>query len=245
MGHPKSSKILVTGPPAKNRKGCGTHVSVGANLLATRPFYTKRSSLDLYIQTSQELTPTSQLNRRTVIRPSLKCASVPKRGAEHPMKKLYAIVLISVLATVARGNDLASSFKQAAALAEIENKDRAAQIYDAVDFKPYYQQKYSPIFVSCLKSTENVDTSPFSFVVAIGKDGRVLRLYADNETNIYACVSMHVYGRRCKKTNFQPLHTRLITCIFQWTFLNERDSCAVSRWRSESLSNECVRCPRT
>jgi len=104
------------------------------------------------------------------------------------MKRLFAIVLISVLATGARGNDLASSFKQAAALAESQNKDRASQIYNAVDFGPYYQPKYSPIFVSCLKSTENVDTSPFSFVVAIGKDGRVLRLYADNETNIYACV---------------------------------------------------------
>ncbi len=42
--------------------------------------------------------------------------------------------------------------------------------------------------MSSLASTDHPDTSPFSFVVAIGKDGRVLRLYIDHETNIFTCV---------------------------------------------------------
>jgi hypothetical protein len=104
------------------------------------------------------------------------------------MKKLYAIVLISFLTTAGRADDLASSFKQAAALADAQEKERAAQAYIHLDLKPYYEKKYSPVFQSCLASTDHPDTSPFSFVVAIGKDGRVLQLYIDHETNIFACV---------------------------------------------------------
>ena len=65
---------------------------------------------------------------------------------------------------------------------------RFSFLYALLDLKPYYEQTYSPVFQSCLKSADHADTSPFSFVAAIGKDGHVLRLYVDRETNIYACV---------------------------------------------------------
>ncbi len=104
------------------------------------------------------------------------------------MKKLYAIVFVFLLVTSGRAGELASSFKQAAALADAQEKERAAQAYIHLDLKPYYEKKYSLVFQSCLASTDQPDTSPFSFVVAIGKDGRVLRLYIDHETNIFACV---------------------------------------------------------
>ena len=103
------------------------------------------------------------------------------------MKKFGAIVLVSLLATTGRASDLARTFDEAVALAENQNKDRASRSYDSLDFKPYYEQKYGPLFVSCLKSTEQPDTSAFSFVVAIAQDGRVLRLYVDRETNMFAC----------------------------------------------------------
>jgi len=102
--------------------------------------------------------------------------------------KLYAIVLISFLATAGKADDLAASFKQAAALGDAQEKERATQAYIHLDLMPYYKKKYWPVFQSCLASTYHADTSPFSFVAAIGKDGRVLRLYVDRETNIYACV---------------------------------------------------------
>ena len=105
-----------------------------------------------------------------------------------PMKKLFAIVLISVLTTAVRADDLATSFKQAVALAHEQDKEDAAYAYGHRDLNQYYQKKYSPVFLSCLKATDHPDTSPFSFVAAIGKDGRVLRLYIDHETNIFACV---------------------------------------------------------
>jgi len=103
------------------------------------------------------------------------------------MNKLYAFVLISLLATTGRADDIATSFKQAAALGDAQEKDSAAGAYKH-EVGAYYQQKYSPVFQSCVKSTDHPDPTPFSFVAPIGKDGRVLRLYVDHETNIYACV---------------------------------------------------------
>jgi hypothetical protein len=104
------------------------------------------------------------------------------------MKKLCALVFISLLTVSSRAGELASSFKQAAALAEAQGKERSEQAYIHLDLTPYYEKKYSPVYQSCLKSIEHPDTSPFSFVAAIGKDGGVLRLYLDHETNIFACV---------------------------------------------------------
>lgn len=104
------------------------------------------------------------------------------------MKKLYTIVFSSLLTASSLAGGLGGSFKQAVALADAQDKDRGTRIYAQIDLMPYYQQKYSPVFQSCLKSTEHPDTSPFSFVAAIGADGRVLRLYTDHETNIFACV---------------------------------------------------------
>jgi hypothetical protein len=103
------------------------------------------------------------------------------------MKKLYTLVLISLLTTFSFAGDLASSFKQAAALGDAQEKERTTQAYIHLDLMPYYQQKYSPVFQSCLASTDHPDTSPFSFIVAIGANGRVLRLYTDHETNIFVC----------------------------------------------------------
>jgi hypothetical protein len=105
------------------------------------------------------------------------------------MKTVYTIVLISLLTTSGIAGDLAGSFKEAGALADAQDvTNRATRIYAAIDLKDYFQQKYMPIFQSCLRSTEHPDMSTFSFVLAIGADGRVLRLYADHETNMFACV---------------------------------------------------------
>jgi len=119
-----------------------------------------------------------------------------KRGKEpHPVKMLCAIVLISLLTTAGRADDLATSFKQAAALGDAQEKERATQAYIHLDLMPYYQKKYSPVFQSCLASTDHRGTSPFSFVAAIGRNGRVLRLYVDHETNIYACARQTLQKR--------------------------------------------------
>ena len=126
------------------------------------------------------------------------------------MKKLYTIVFISLLTTSGRAGELASSFKEACALAHAQGKERSEQAYIHLDLGPYYEKKYSPVYQSCLRSTEHPDTSPFSFVAAIGKDGRVLRLYVDHETNMFAWC-----GRRCDNPNFHTRQSLPITSTFR------------------------------
>ena len=125
------------------------------------------------------------------------------------MMKFYAIILISLLATAGKADDLATSFKQAAALADAQEKERATQAYIHLDLMPYYQKKYSPVFQSCLKSTDHPDTSSFSFVVAIGKDGHVLRLYIDHETNVYACVQQTLQKDEFPHPPLSPYYMRV------------------------------------
>lgn len=105
------------------------------------------------------------------------------------MKTLSIVLLISFLTASVQSAELAGSYKQAAAMADAQDKhDRASRIYAQIDLNDYYQQKYLPMFQSCLKSTDHPDMSTFSFVIAIGTDGRVLRIYVDHETNMFACV---------------------------------------------------------
>src|SRR5689334_9310693 len=102
--------------------------------------------------------------------------------------KTFYIIFISLLTTSSFAANLPSSFKDAVALADKQEKDRdrATRIYDAIDLNDYYQKKYLPLFQSCLKSID--DTSSLSFVAAIGADGHVLRLYTDHESRTFACV---------------------------------------------------------
>jgi len=125
------------------------------------------------------------------------------------MKKLYTVLVIVFLNIGATAGDLAGSFKQAAALAEAQDKDRATRIYGEIDLKDYYQEKYMPVFQSCLKSTANPDMSSFSFIAAIGKDGRVLRLYIDHETNIFACVRPRLLKDEFPHPPFAPYYMHM------------------------------------
>src|SRR5262245_9007688 len=104
------------------------------------------------------------------------------------MKPLHSILLILLLTTASSAGNLARSFTEATALADAQDKDRATRIYAQIDLHDYYQKKYGDVLGSCFKSTNHADASPFSFVAAIGANGRVLRLYVDHQTNIYNCV---------------------------------------------------------
>ena len=125
------------------------------------------------------------------------------------MKKLYAIVFIFLLATSGRAGELASSFKQAAALGDAQEKERNAQAYIHLDLMPYYQQKYMPVFQACLKTMEHPDTSNFAFVVTIGADGRVLRIYINNETTLFACVRPTLEKEQFPHPPFAPYYMNI------------------------------------
>ena len=104
------------------------------------------------------------------------------------MKQLYAtIFIISLLTGSSIAGDMASTFEQASALALAQRKGPAAEAYQKNEGLRYFQQKYMPVIQSCLATTQHRDMSPFVFIAAIAKDGRVLQVYADHETNIFAC----------------------------------------------------------
>jgi hypothetical protein len=53
---------------------------------------------------------------------------------------------------------------------------------------PEFSQRYRTHFRECTSSVPQPESTPFSFVAAIGADGRVLRLWSDRSTNVYQCV---------------------------------------------------------
>ena len=97
------------------------------------------------------------------------------------------LLFVLLLTTSGLAGDLATSFQQAVALADAEDQP-AAETYEKNALMPYWKQKYFPIFQSCISPDKHPDTSPFSFVAALGADGRVMRLYVDHETSVFACV---------------------------------------------------------
>jgi hypothetical protein len=104
------------------------------------------------------------------------------------MRTVRAIGIICLLTIPGMAGDLVTSFKEAAALGDAQEKAPATRDYFERNLLPYYQQKYGPVLQSCFASTTQPDSAPFAFVAAIGADGRVMRMYADHETNIFGCV---------------------------------------------------------
>jgi hypothetical protein len=84
-------------------------------------------------------------------------------------------------------SDLAASYQQAVVLSDAQEKAPATHDYLEKALLPYYQQKYGPVFQSCLATASPPDYGSFSFVVAIGDDGHVLRVYEDRTTNVFRC----------------------------------------------------------
>lgn len=104
------------------------------------------------------------------------------------MKNLGMITVLFLAATSALANDLAGSFQEAAALADAQEKAEATRDYFGKILLPYYARKYAPVLQSCFATVAHPDNSSFSFVAALGADGRVVRLYDNRETNISRCL---------------------------------------------------------
>jgi len=100
--------------------------------------------------------------------------------------RTICIFLLAVASSMAA--DLASSFQQAVALAEAQEKAPATKDFFNQVLLPYYAQKYAPVVQSCFANVKQPDNSPFSFVAAIGSAGTVTRLYDDHETNLSQCL---------------------------------------------------------
>ena len=104
------------------------------------------------------------------------------------MRSLRIIAVIGLLITSAFAADLANSFQQAAQLADVQEKAPATHDFSTKTLLLYYSQKYGPVMQSCFARVTQPDAGAFSFVAALGADGRVLRTYENQKTNISQCL---------------------------------------------------------
>jgi hypothetical protein len=100
--------------------------------------------------------------------------------------KLLSLVLLAVLSAPA--TDFPTTYQQAVALADAQEKAPATREYMNHTLMPYYEQKYGPVFQSCFKTVQQPQSAPFSFVAAIGADGRLIRIFEEHPTTISQCL---------------------------------------------------------
>jgi hypothetical protein len=94
-----------------------------------------------------------------------------------------------LLTGLASADDLARTFKEAAARAKAQEHASSTSSYLDNDLMPYYGKKYESVLETCFATTPSPDGEPFSFVVAIGSDGKSIQIYRNHDTNISLCLS--------------------------------------------------------
>jgi len=85
-------------------------------------------------------------------------------------------------------NGLAGSYVEAQELGRRDEADDATRDYHRTVLLPQFSQIYRAHLRECTASVPQPESTPFSFVAALGADGRVLRVWSDRSTNVYQCV---------------------------------------------------------
>ena len=83
---------------------------------------------------------------------------------------------------------LAASYVEAQELGRRDESADATRDYHRDVLLPEFSQRYRAHFRECTATVPEPASTPFSFVAAIGADGRVIRLWSDRSTNVYQCV---------------------------------------------------------
>jgi hypothetical protein len=99
----------------------------------------------------------------------------------------WILVFVSLFAFAAEP-PAPASFRDATLASDAQENDPAIQTYLHDSFNPYYQKNFGPVIMNCFKMVARPDSSPFSFVAVIGKDGRITHVYDDHPTNVYFCL---------------------------------------------------------
>lgn len=94
----------------------------------------------------------------------------------------------TVLAQGPAVEGLAGSYVEAQELGRRDESAEATRDYHRNVLLPEFSQRYRAHFKECTSSVPQPESTPFSFVAAIGADGRVLRLWSDRSTNVFQCV---------------------------------------------------------
>jgi hypothetical protein len=123
-----------------------------------------------------------------MIRPASVACVYTYAAVKSGMRLVKSALIVCLLTLFSMGSNLASSYKEAAAIADRQERASKTRDYYRKTLLPYYGQKYAPVLKECFASVPRPENAPFSFVAALGADGRVMRLYESNETNIYSCL---------------------------------------------------------
>ncbi|HTN48446.1 MAG TPA: hypothetical protein VMK32_03350 [Burkholderiaceae bacterium] len=104
---------------------------------------------------------------------------------------LAVLALAGSGAAVAQGpaaDGLAVSYFEAQELGRRDESSELTRDFHRNVLLPEFSQRYRAHFRECTETVPQPESAPFSFVAAIGADGRVLRLWSDRSTNVYQCV---------------------------------------------------------
>jgi len=118
-------------------------------------------------------------------------ASGPKSrlpGLAGVLALLSAAVVPALHAQGPAADGLAGSYVEAQELGRRDESDEVTREYHRNVLLPQFSQTYRVHFRDCASSVPQAESTPFSFVAAIGADGRVLRVWSDRSTNVYQCV---------------------------------------------------------
>jgi hypothetical protein len=113
------------------------------------------------------------------------------RAQAHLRRRYLAggILLAALCFTVpAEADPLASSYVEAQEFGRRDEADPQAVEYHRNVLLPQFSQRYRALLRDCQANLPQPDQSPFSFVAAIGEDGRVLKLWSDRSPPVYSCV---------------------------------------------------------
>jgi hypothetical protein len=104
--------------------------------------------------------------------------------------RLAEIMLAVSIATfgAASAQSLADSFVEAQELGRRDESDPQTLEYHRNMLLPQFSARFRALMRECQATLEARDESPFSFVAALGNDGRVLRLWSDRSPPVYVCV---------------------------------------------------------
>lgn len=117
---------------------------------------------------------------------------IPNLPLARALPWLIALAMMSVASSLgAQGpvtNGLAGSYVEAQELGRRDEADEATRDYHRTVLLPQFSQIYRAHLRECTASVPQPESTPFSFVAALGADGRVLRVWSDRSTNVYQCV---------------------------------------------------------
>lgn len=116
------------------------------------------------------------------------------------------LVLCALWMPIAGAAQPASSYVEAQELGRRDESDPATLDYHRNVLLPEFGTRYRTLLRECQAGLPEPDTTPFSFVVAIGADGRVLRLWSDRSPPVYSCLRGRLMFERFPAPPRAPFH---------------------------------------